>query len=69
MLKPNYAWAIQVPTDDKRIRAQKIMHNSASFTLDLVMAECWTTSVKARIDAATILKVFNERALGQMMSL
>src|SRR5215471_10857489 len=23
----------------------KIMHNSASFTLDLVMAECWTTAV------------------------
>ena len=47
----------------------KIMHNSASFTLDLVMAECWTTGVKAGIDAATIVKVFNEAALGQMMSL
>ena len=22
MLKPNYAWAIQVPTDDKRIKAE-----------------------------------------------
>jgi 3-hydroxyisobutyrate dehydrogenase len=47
----------------------KIMHNSASFTLDLVMAECWTAGVKAGIDAATIVKVFNEAALGQMMSL
>ncbi|MBV9685805.1 MAG: NAD(P)-dependent oxidoreductase [Alphaproteobacteria bacterium] len=47
----------------------KIMHNSASFTLDLVMAECWTTGVKAGIDAATIVNVFNEAALGQMMSL
>ena len=47
----------------------KIMHNSASFTLDLVMAECWTAGVEAGIDAATIVKVFNEAALGQMMSL
>jgi 3-hydroxyisobutyrate dehydrogenase len=47
----------------------KIMHNSASFALDLVMAECWTTGVKAGIDAATIVNVFNEAALGQMMSL
>ena len=47
----------------------KIMHNSASFTLDLVMAECWTTGVKAGIDAATIVNVFNEAAIGQMMSL
>jgi 3-hydroxyisobutyrate dehydrogenase len=47
----------------------KIMHNSASFTLDLMMAECWTAGVKAGIDAATIVNVFNEAALGQMMSL
>ena len=47
----------------------KLMHNSASFTLDLVMAECWTAGVKAGIDAATIVKVFNEAALGEMMSL
>ena len=26
----------------------KVMHNSASFTLDLVMAECWTAGVKGR---------------------
>ena len=47
----------------------KIMHNSANFTLDLVMAECWTVGVKAGIDAATIVKVFNEAALGHMMNL
>ncbi len=47
----------------------KIMHNSASFTLDLVMAECWTVGVKAGIDAATIVHVFNEAALGHQMSL
>ena len=47
----------------------KIMHNSASFTLDSVMAECWTTGVKAGIDAATIVRVFNEAALGHQMSL
>jgi len=47
----------------------KIMHNSASFTLDLVMAECWTVGIKAGIDAATIVNVFNEAALGHMMSL
>jgi 3-hydroxyisobutyrate dehydrogenase len=47
----------------------KIMHNCASFTLDMLMAECWTTGVKAGIDAATIVEVFNEAALGQMMSL
>jgi 3-hydroxyisobutyrate dehydrogenase len=47
----------------------KIMHNSASFTLDLVMAECWTVGVKAGIDAATIVGVFKEAALGHMMSL
>jgi 3-hydroxyisobutyrate dehydrogenase len=47
----------------------KIMHNSATFTLDLVMAECWTTGVKAGIDAATIVRVFNEAALGHQMNL
>jgi 3-hydroxyisobutyrate dehydrogenase len=47
----------------------KIMHNSASFTLDSVMAECWTVGVKAGIDAAMIVRVFNEAALGHQMSL
>lgn len=47
----------------------KIMHNCATFTLDLVMAECWTAGVKAGIDPATIVDVFNQAALGHMMSL
>src|SRR5947207_3355942 len=47
----------------------KIMHNSASFTLDRVMAECWTVGVKAGIDAATIVEVFHEAAPGPQMSL
>lgn len=47
----------------------KIMHNCASFTLDMLMAECWTVGVKGGIDAATIVNVFNEAALGHMMSL
>jgi 3-hydroxyisobutyrate dehydrogenase-like beta-hydroxyacid dehydrogenase len=47
----------------------KIMHNSATFTLDLVMAECWTTAVNAGINATTIVKVFNEAALGHQMNL
>jgi 3-hydroxyisobutyrate dehydrogenase len=47
----------------------KIMHNAASFTLDLVLAECWTGGVKAGIDAATIVHVFNEAALGHQMSM
>jgi 3-hydroxyisobutyrate dehydrogenase len=47
----------------------KIMHNCASFTLDLVMAECWTAGVKAGIDPAMIVDVFNQAALGHMMSL
>ena len=47
----------------------KIMHNCASFTLDMLIAECWTTGVKAGIDSATIVRVFNEAALGQQMSL
>jgi 3-hydroxyisobutyrate dehydrogenase len=47
----------------------KIMHNCASFTLDLVLAECLTAGVKAGIDAATLVRVFREAALGQMMSL
>ena len=47
----------------------KLMHNCASFTLDLVMAECWTTGVKAGVDPAVIVEVFNEAAIGHMMSL
>lgn len=47
----------------------KIMHNCASFTLDMLLAECWTAGVKAGIDAATLVQVFNEAALGHQMSM
>jgi 3-hydroxyisobutyrate dehydrogenase len=47
----------------------KIMHNCASFTLDMLIAECWTTGVKAGIEPAMIFEVFKEAALGHMMSL
>lgn len=47
----------------------KVMHNCASFTLDLVMAECWTVAVKAGMAPDVIVDAFNEAALGHMMSL
>jgi 3-hydroxyisobutyrate dehydrogenase len=47
----------------------KLMHNCASFTLDLVMAECWTTGVKAGVAPEAIVEAFRSAALGQMMSL
>jgi len=47
----------------------KLMHNCASFTLDLVMAECWTVAVKAGVASGTIVEAFKEAALGHMMSL
>ncbi len=47
----------------------KIMHNCASFTLDMLIAECWTTGVKAGIEPSMIFDVFKEAALGHMMSL
>lgn len=47
----------------------KLMHNCASFTLDLVMAECWTVGVRAGIAPEIIVDVFNQAALGHMMSL
>ncbi len=47
----------------------KIMHNCASFTLDLAMAECWTVGVKAGVAPETIVDVFRSAALGNMMSL
>ena len=47
----------------------KILHNCASFTCDLTMAECWTVAVKAGVAPETIVDVFKHAALGQMMSL
>lgn len=47
----------------------KILHNCASFTLDLTMAECWTVGVKAGVAPQTLVDVFANAALGSMMSL
>lgn len=47
----------------------KLMHNCAGFTLDLVMAECWTVAVKAGVAPETIVEAFKEAALGRMMNL
>ena len=47
----------------------KLMHNCASFTLDMAMAECWTAGVRAGVAPETIVDVFREAALGHQMSL
>jgi 3-hydroxyisobutyrate dehydrogenase len=47
----------------------KILHNCASFTLDLTMAECWTVGLKAGVAPETMVDVFKNAALGNMMSL
>jgi 3-hydroxyisobutyrate dehydrogenase len=47
----------------------KLMHNCAVFTLDQVMAECWTAGVKAGVAPETLVEVFTQAALGQMMNL
>jgi 3-hydroxyisobutyrate dehydrogenase-like beta-hydroxyacid dehydrogenase len=47
----------------------KLMHNCASFSLDLLLAECWTAGVKAGVMPETLVDVFRNAALGHMMSL
>jgi 3-hydroxyisobutyrate dehydrogenase-like beta-hydroxyacid dehydrogenase len=47
----------------------KIMHNCASFSLDVIMAECWTVAVKSGVAPESIVDVFMNAALGNMMSL
>jgi len=47
----------------------KLMHNCASFTLDMALAECWTAGVQAGVSAETIVDVFRQAALGQQMSM
>ena len=47
----------------------KLMHNCASFTLDMAMAECWTVGVRAGVPAETLVDVFRQAALGHQMSL
>jgi 3-hydroxyisobutyrate dehydrogenase len=46
----------------------KLMHNCAVFTLD-IMAECWTTGVKAGVAPETLVEVFTQAALGHMTNL
>lgn len=47
----------------------KIMHNCAVFTLDQVMAECWTAGVQAGVAPETLIDVFTQAALGSMSNL
>jgi 3-hydroxyisobutyrate dehydrogenase-like beta-hydroxyacid dehydrogenase len=47
----------------------KLMHNCAVFTLDQVMAECWTTGVKAGVAPEILVEVFTQAALGHMTNL
>jgi 3-hydroxyisobutyrate dehydrogenase len=47
----------------------KLMHNCAVFTLDQVMAECWTAGVKAGVAPETLVEVFTQAALGHMTNL
>ena len=43
----------------------KLMHNCAGFSLDLAMMECLTLGVKAGVDPAVIVEVFQKCALGR----
>jgi len=47
----------------------KIMHNTAVFCTDMVMAECWTLAVKSGVDPQVIVDVFRNGALGRMSNL
>jgi 3-hydroxyisobutyrate dehydrogenase len=47
----------------------KLMHNCAVFTLDQIMAECWTAGVKAGVAPETLVEVFTQAALGHMTNL
>jgi len=47
----------------------KLMHNSASLSMMLTMVQCLTTGVKAGVNAATIIEVFQKCALGRNFDL
>ncbi len=47
----------------------KIMHNTAVFTTDMAMAECWTLAIKCGVDPQVIVDVFREGAIGRMSNL
>lgn len=43
----------------------KIAHNSASFSIEMAMVECLTLGIKAGINPATLIEVFQKCALGR----
>ena len=47
----------------------KILHNAAAFSLDRILAECWTTGVKSGVGADVLVDVFTQGALGRMSNL
>jgi 3-hydroxyisobutyrate dehydrogenase len=47
----------------------KVLHNCAVFGANLAMVECLTTGVKAGVDAATLIDVFQKSGLGRNLDL
>jgi 3-hydroxyisobutyrate dehydrogenase len=47
----------------------KLLHNCAVFCTNLAMMECLTTAVKAGVDAATVVDVFQNSGLGRNLDL
>jgi len=47
----------------------KLMHNTAVFTADMAMNECWTLAIKSGVSPETILDVFRPGAIGRQSNL
>ena len=47
----------------------KILHNAATFSLDRIMAECFTTGVKSDVSADVLVDVFAQGSFGRMSNL
>jgi len=47
----------------------KLMHNTAVFTADMAMNECWTLAIKSGVSPETIIDVFRQGAIGRMSNL
>lgn len=47
----------------------KLMHNTAVFTADMAMNECWTLAIKSGVSPETILDVFRHGAIGRQSNL
>ena len=47
----------------------KVMHNCAIFSLEQAMVECLTLGVKAGVEPAVMVEVFQKAALGRNMGL